>query len=70
MDKLKDKKDYVTAIKKNGLIWNHVWDKDGVKAEKFNINMFPTYVLLDKNGKIINSNIQEGQLEAFLKENL
>jgi thiol-disulfide isomerase/thioredoxin len=70
VDKLKDKKDYVAAIEKNGLLWNHVWDKDGANAEKFNIKTFPTYVLLDKNGKVMNFDIQEGQLEAFLREHL
>ncbi len=70
VDKQKDKKDYLAAIKKYKLEWNHVWDKDGVTAEKFNINVFPTYILLDKNGRIINADIRDGQLEAFLKENL
>ncbi|HMG66162.1 MAG TPA: TlpA disulfide reductase family protein [Chitinophagaceae bacterium] len=70
VDKQKDKKDYVAAIKKNRLAWNHVWDKDGVTSEKFNINIFPTYILLDKNDRIINFDIQANQLEAFLKENL
>lgn len=70
VDKQKDKKDYAAAIKKNKLTWNHVWDKGGVSAEKFNINTFPTYILLDKNGRIINYDIQANQLEAFLKENL
>ncbi|OQY76043.1 MAG: hypothetical protein B6D44_00260 [Ignavibacteriales bacterium UTCHB2] len=70
VDRQKDKNDYVAAIKKNGLKWNHVWDKDGVTAKKFNINVFPTYILLDKNGKIINSDIQANELEAFLKGNL
>ncbi len=70
VDRQKDKKDYAAAIKKNKLTWNHVWDKDGVTAEKFNINIFPTYILLDKNDRIINYNIEANQLEAFLKENL
>jgi thiol-disulfide isomerase/thioredoxin len=70
VDQQKDKKDYVAAIKKNGLAWNHVWDKDGVKADKFNIKAFPTYILLDKNDRIINFDIQDNQLEAFLKEHL
>jgi thiol-disulfide isomerase/thioredoxin len=70
VDQQKDKKDYAAAIKKNRLGWNHIWDKDGMKAKKFNINAFPTYILLDKNGKIINSDIQDNELEAFLKENL
>jgi thiol-disulfide isomerase/thioredoxin len=70
VDRKKDKKDYEAAIKKNGLKWNHGWDKDGITAKKFNINVFPTYILLDKNDKIINSDIQANELEAFLKENL
>lgn len=69
-DKQKDKKDYISAIKKYKLTWNHVWDKDGVTAEKYNINSFPTYILVDKNDRIINSNIQSNELEKFLKENL
>lgn len=70
VDKQKDKSDYLGAIKKYSLAWNHVWDKDGVTAEKFNIHSFPTYILLDKNGRIINSDIQAKELEAFLKEKL
>lgn len=70
VDKQKYKKDYAAAITKNKLAWNHVWDKDGVTSEKFNINSFPTFVLLDKNNRIINPDIQPSQLEAFLKENL
>jgi thiol-disulfide isomerase/thioredoxin len=70
VDKQKDKKKYQAAIKKYKLQWGHVWDKDGVTAQKFGINIFPTYFLVDKNGRIINSEIQVNQLEAFLKENL
>ena len=70
VDKQKDEQDYVAAIKKNKLVWNHVWDKDGVTAEKFNITFFPTYILLDKNDRIINIDIQDNELEAFLKDNL
>jgi thiol-disulfide isomerase/thioredoxin len=70
VDQQKDEKDYVAAITKNKLAWNHIWDKDGVTAQKFNINYFPTFILLDKKGKIINYGISAEQLEAFLKENL
>lgn len=70
VDKQKDKEDYLAAIKKYGLAWNHVWDKDGVTSEKFSIHNFPTYILLDKNGRIINADIQDDELEAFLKKNL
>jgi thiol-disulfide isomerase/thioredoxin len=70
VDKQRDENDYLEAIKKYKLSWNHVWDQDGVTAEKCNIHLFPTYFLLDKNGRIINPNIQPGQLEIFLKEKL
>jgi thiol-disulfide isomerase/thioredoxin len=70
VDKQKDKKDYSAAIQKYSLAWNHVWDKDGVTAEKFSINVFPTYILLNKDGQIINADIQDNELEAFLKKNL
>ena len=70
IDKQKDEKDYSAAIKKNKLAWNHVWDKDGVTAEKFNVHTFPTYILLDKNDRIINFDIHDHQLETFLKEHL
>lgn len=70
VDKKKDKKDYVAAIQKYDLVWKHIWDKEGAIAQKFNINVFPTYILVDKKGKIINSNIQDDELEAFLKKNL
>lgn len=62
--------DYKAAIKKNNLLWNHVWDKDGRLAKKYNINSFPTYILLDKNNKIIQHGIKVNELEVFLKENL
>lgn len=70
VDKLKYKEDYHAAIKKNKLSWKHIWDKDGLTAEKYNIYSFPTYILLDKDWRIINSNIRNTELEAFLKEKL
>jgi thiol-disulfide isomerase/thioredoxin len=70
VDKQKDKKDYLGAIKKNKLVWNHIWDKDGVKADRFDIIGFPTYILLDKNDRIIKYDIQGSELETFLKQNL
>ncbi len=70
IDQQNDELDYITAIKKHDLIWNHIWDKGGVVATKFNINSFPTYILLDKNDRIINNAIRVNELEEFLKERL
>ncbi len=64
------KRNYEEAIKKNNLTWNHIWDKNGTNAKKYNINAFPTYILVNSNGLIIKSDIQLNELEAFLKENL
>lgn len=69
-DQQNDEENYLAAIKKYSLIWNNVWDKDGVLSKKFNINTYPTYILLDKNDKVISYNIKADQLEAFLKDNL
>lgn len=69
-DKKKDEADYLAAIKKHQLTWHHIWDKDGVTTAKFGIESFPTYILLDKNGKIIKYFILFNQLEEFLEENL
>lgn len=70
VDKQTDRKEYTAAIKKYQLSWNHVWDHDGLKADKFNIHFFPTYILLDKDGRIINPDIRTNELEAFLNKNL
>jgi thiol-disulfide isomerase/thioredoxin len=70
IDQQKNKKNYLAAIKKNNLIWSHVWDKEGKVTKKFNINAFPTYILLDKNDRIINNGIRANELEAFLREKL
>ena len=70
VDRQSLKSEYEAAIKKNNLLWKHVWDKDGVTSQAFNITTFPTYILLDKNGLIINSQILTDELEVFLRANL
>jgi thiol-disulfide isomerase/thioredoxin len=70
VDKQKDEEDYFAQIKKNKLPWNLIWDKDGATSYQFSINAFPTYILVDKNDKIINTHIEVSQLEDFLKRNL
>ncbi|MFT4092478.1 MAG: TlpA disulfide reductase family protein [Niabella sp.] len=70
IDEEEYEKEYNVAIQKNNLVWNHIWDKAGKTSKKFNINAYPTYILLDKNDKIINNNINAEQLEGFLEKNL
>jgi thiol-disulfide isomerase/thioredoxin len=70
VDKSRDEQDYQAAIRKYGLVWNHIWDKEGIQANHFTISTFPTYVLLDKEGGIVRFGIGADELEAFLKKNL
>ncbi len=70
IDTQQDEKDYRIAIQKYDLPWSHIWDKDGALSKKFNVNSFPTYILLDKDDRIIQYGIKTNQLEAFLKEKL
>jgi thiol-disulfide isomerase/thioredoxin len=66
----KKRGDWVEAILKHNIIWDNLWDMDGVKSKKFSINSFPTNFLVDKSGKIIQKNITPQELDIFLNKNL
>lgn len=60
----------------NDMRWSHIFQSDKTKekglVEKFNITEYPTFILIDKNGKIIaRSSGAEGlkQIESVLKNN-
>ncbi len=65
-DRVKDK--WVEAIAKDGLIWNHVWDKDAVAAQKYAVDFIPTMFLYDKEGNLIARGLHGETLRAKLKE--
>ena len=65
-DRAKDK--WVEAIAKDGLIWNHVWDKDAVAAQKYAVDFIPTMFLYDKEGNLIARGLHGESLRAKLKE--
>lgn len=69
-DQKEYEKDYFEAINKYELKWHHIWDIDGKLATKYNINSFPTYILIDKNDSIINRSIKIEELEQFLTDHL
>lgn len=68
----KDKARWENAIKQDGLVWpNHVSDLKGwqsAAAATYGVNGIPYTVLIDKDGKVIATNLRGAQLEQKLKE--
>jgi len=68
----KDKARWVNAIQQDGLAWpNHVSDLKGWQsfaAGLYGVSGIPFTVLIDKNGKVIATNLRGIQLEQKLKE--
>lgn len=69
-DQEKYRGNWLKAIKKYGLEWPQYWDVNGVESRKISIVAFPTNVLLDADGKIIQKNIKPAALRQFLSEKL
>jgi thiol-disulfide isomerase/thioredoxin len=70
VDDQKDKRDWLSLIKRFQLPWRQYWDKDRVEAQKMAVSAVPYNYLLDGNGKIINTNITFDDLSGFLKTHL
>ncbi|MEA5127179.1 MAG: TlpA disulfide reductase family protein [Proteiniphilum sp.] len=66
IDQIRDKKEWEDVIVKEKLVWKQYWDKDGIESRKFSINAFPTNLLIDSTGKIIDKNISMEALSEFL----
>jgi peroxiredoxin len=65
----KTKPDWVAAIRKDGLNWIHVSDLkfwDSPVARQYGVESIPANFLLDKQGKIIASNLRGAALEEEL----
>lgn len=66
-----DKDKWMAAIKKDGLVWNHVSDLKGWSSQAcslYGIEAIPFTVLLDKEGKIIAKSLRGAELENKLEE--
>jgi thiol-disulfide isomerase/thioredoxin len=67
-----DKAKWLEAIQKDGLVWpNHVSDLGGWQskvARLYGVGSIPQTILLDKEGKIIASNLRGPALEAELQK--
>ncbi len=67
----RSKEDWVGAIEKDQLTWEHVSDLqyfDSQAARLYNINAIPATVLIDPDGKIIAKNLRGSALEEKLAE--
>ncbi|WP_457129630.1 redoxin domain-containing protein [Mucilaginibacter sp. HD30] len=66
-----NKKAWLDAVKKDGLLWENVSDLQGDKNKAaliYGVDAYPTNYLIDKNGTIIAKNIRGKVLENKLKE--
>ncbi|MFN8397618.1 MAG: TlpA disulfide reductase family protein [Bacteroidia bacterium] len=66
-----NKEKWETAIKQDGLIWNHISDLRGWQAQPaqvYGVNSIPATVLVDREGKILARNLRGPALEAKLAE--
>lgn len=70
VDQIRDKKEWEDVIVKEKLVWKQYWDKDGTESRRFSINAFPTNLLIDNTGKIIDKNISMEALSEFLSSDV
>lgn len=66
IDQIRDKKQWEDIIVKEKLVWKQYWDRDGTESRRFSINAFPTNLLIDSTGKIIDKNISMEALSELL----
>lgn len=67
----KSKSRWIQAIEKDGLAWKHVSDLKGWKssaAATYNVHSIPHTVLIDQDGRIIESGLRSHQLEPILED--
>ena len=67
----KSRADWIAAVKKDGLTWNHVSDLQGwgnAAGKLYGIMSIPHTVLIDKQGKIVAKNLGKDELDAKIAE--
>ncbi|MDR0294754.1 MAG: AhpC/TSA family protein [Prevotellaceae bacterium] len=62
------KEPWLEAIEKDGLVWHHVWDKEGIAAQKYAVDFIPTLFLLGPEGNIITRGLRDENLRDKLAE--
>ncbi|WP_037494407.1 TlpA family protein disulfide reductase [Sphingobacterium deserti] len=64
------KNKWKAVIEEMNISWQHFLDVEGVETKKLKVNQFPRYLLLDENGKILQTDVNLSKLEYFLKKDL
>jgi len=62
------KEPWLEAIEKDGLVWHHVWDKEGVAAQKYAVDFIPTLFLISPEGNIVTRGLHGETLRDKLAE--
>ena len=57
-------------LSKYQFIWPEYLDENSINADKIGVLFYPTYLLLDDSGKIVNNNVRLSELSAFLEKRL
>ncbi len=59
-----------TLVEEHGMDWLHAWEANssGEMVRLYNVNSFPTIVLIDPNGKIIYRDWQLGEVKKLVQE--
>ena len=70
IDKTSNIENWKEVVKKFSLPWNNYLDENALEASKNKIFRFPTYILLDRSGRVIDKNIGLEELEKFLENRL
>ena len=68
-----DKKQWLKAIKMDGLLWTNVTDLKGNNNKAaiiYGVSGYPTNFLIDRNGTIIAKNLYGDDLRNWLAKNL
>jgi len=71
LDNENGKEAWLAAIKKDGLVWNHVSDLkywNSAAAQLYQVHSIPQNFLLDPTGKIVAKNLRGEDLEKKLSE--
>jgi thiol-disulfide isomerase/thioredoxin len=66
-------KRWKNEIKRSGLTWGNISDlkgENGLGAKYLNVTTIPRYVLIGRDGSIINDNIKEEEIEKMVISNL
>jgi len=63
-----DRDKWITAIKKDGLTWTQLIDKEGKIKKMYKVTSIPKNFLIDPQGRIIDKNLRGPKLEKALEK--